>query len=59
MSYNAENTDHARVPSPPDTPARQEPAGSDRRPQPTVAFPPGDLDALIFHDCYPVYHSER
>ena len=51
MSYNAENTDHARVPSPPDTPARQEPAGSDRRPQPTVAFPPGDLDDLIFHDC--------
>lgn len=59
MSYNAENTDHARVPSPPIPRARAGTRRSDRRPQPTVAFPPGDLDDLIFHDCYPVYHSER
>ncbi len=39
---------------------------ADQQPEPTIArrqqvisFPPGDLDDLIFHETYPVYHSER
>ena len=30
-----------------------------RREQTALQFPPGDLDDMIFHDSYPVRHSER
>ena len=29
------------------------------RKQTAIQFPPGDLDDLIFHDSYPLRHSER
>lgn len=29
------------------------------REQTAIQFPPGDLDDLIFYDCYPIRHSER
>ena len=59
MTNHPENADETRRPASPETAPRQEPTRTGRPIQPVIAFPPGDLDDLIFHDSYPIYHSER
>lgn len=57
MMHIPENQDETRGVSLSDSQPAPGPAG--RLSPSAIVFPPGDLDDLIFHDSYPVYHSER